>query len=57
MKFKSPSRRDDLISLFYFLAYLTSENYIFKSDDNKTDVENFDDILYLKETKTIEQIC
>ena len=37
MDFKTTSRRDDVISLFYFLVYLSEEyKYIFLPDDAQT---------------------
>jgi hypothetical protein len=41
MNYNTTSRRDDLIGLFYFLAYLKSDNFPFDFVAGKTKEENF----------------
>ena len=59
MKFNRTSRRDDMISLFYFLVYLLHEAKIpgIDLDVNYDANKEFEKILLIKKSQGINDIC
>ena len=58
MNFKMTSRRDDLISLFYFIVFLTKkENFEFLLNGDLTSKQNYSAVRKLKNSMTVEEIC
>ena len=57
LNFEVTSRRDDIISVFYFMAFLTSEEFMFLRDETLSDYENLCKLQKLKQVTTVEEIC
>lgn len=58
LSLKSTSRRDDLISIFYLLVYLSNENkFMFQLNDKLNLVDNYEKITFLKMNVDVETIC
>ena len=59
LKFQTPSRRDDLISLCYLLSYLLNEGHLKDMDfgKDKDQVEAFKYVVKTKKGHTLGDMC
>ena len=57
LNFNQTSRKDDLISLLYYLLSLADEKFIFQWDSHKSYRGNYDNNKFQKSTLSVKSIC